>query len=423
MYYLYSILVILLLPFALLKVFWRGFLDSRYRAGIAERLGSIPVGISQQPVWIHAVSVGEVRAIQPLIQQLLQDYPDTSVHVTTSTPTGREMLHSLFSDTISLSYFPYDAGFLVRRFLAQLQPRLLLVVETEIWPTVFRQCEQQKIPICLLNARLSERSLRQYHYFRGFTHQVLSAVTLITAKSDPDKNRFLSLGMKADKVHVTGNLKFDLQLDLSASNSRPYRQALSCRSPVWIAGSTHAGEEEIVLQVHQRILQKYPQALLVLMPRHPQRWQKIQSLCQRYGFSAARASQLPNQLPECVPDSQVLLGDQLGQLMPLYAEADVAFIGGSLVPHGGHNPLEATVVRKPVISGDAIWNFQDIYALLQQVEACALVATHDELADAVLQLIENNEQRIAMGDAGYTLLLQHRGATTRTMEMISVFLQ
>ncbi len=374
---------------------------------------------NQRVICLHAVSVGEVMAAQPLLEALLHQMPAYRLWVTTTTPTGSDAVRRLFADELDAnklehSYLPYDLPGAVKRFLTSAQPTLLLVVETELWPNLYAACARRAIPLLLLNARLSESSVRRYQKIGGLTTETLDCVTGIMARSEQDATRFRQLGADPMKVEVTGNIKFDITPDPDlAVRGAEVRQQLGQR-PVWCVGSTHQGEEEILLLVHARLLQQFPDLLLILVPRHPERFDTVAELCSASGFPLARRSQ---QTLATVEHS-VLLGDSMGELLLWYAASDLAFIGGSLVPVGGHNPLEALAFGIPVISGQYVHNFPDLYPLLQVTQSARLVESADELNDVVQDWLLHEDKRRNAGQSGQKVLQENRGVVRRLMRSI-----
>jgi len=406
---LYTVLLCVSLPAVLARLLWRSRRDRRYRQRWAERFGRVGVSPSPGTVWLHAVSVGEVRAAEPVIRALRQNRPAIPLHITTVTPSGAELVRRLFGDTVTLSYLPYDLPGTVSRFLHRVQPVLALVMETELWPNLFHACHKRGIPLCLLNARLSDRSFRRYRRLPGLVRATLRKASLIAAQGEQDAQRFRELGAGAGTVHRAGNLKFEAAADLSRPEDRRLR---SRQRFVWLAASTHAGEEQQVLDAFSQVAD----VLLVLVPRHPERAGRVRALCIGRGFSTALLSEGGDD------DAQVLVGDTLGELPSLFAGADVAFLGGSLVPHGGHNPLEAAAAGVPVVTGPAVSNFEDIYRLMTEAGAARLIRDADELALSIRAWLDDEEARRRAGEAGRQVVERNRGALARTMALLEPFL-
>jgi 3-deoxy-D-manno-octulosonic-acid transferase len=412
---LYTGLLYLLLPLALLRLYWRSRRDPGHRRRWRERLGWIASLPESGCLWVHAVSVGEARAALPLIRALLARYPDRPVLVTTTTLTGSRQVQEALGDRVLHVYAPYDLPGAVQRFLQRSRPRLAIIMETELWPNLLRQCAMAEIPVLVANARLSERSARGYAQIHGLTASMLRDVTLIAAQAEADAERFRALG--APRVAVVGNLKYDLKLpdDLLEQGQALRRERLGENRPVWIAASTHAGEDEQILEALAQLRTHWPDLLLLLTPRHPERFDSVAALCQRQGFKVVRRS---DQQP-CSPETAVFLGDSMGELLLFYAAADLAFVGGSLVPTGGHNVLEPALLGLPVLFGPHMFNFTEAGERLLEVEAAWQVADAGELAVAVNRWLADPEQRRNAGQRGRAVVERHRGALAALMERIA----
>ncbi len=414
----YTGLLYLLLPLALLRLYWRGRRDPEHRQRWRERLGWIASLPEPGCLWIHAVSVGEVRAALPLIRALLARYPGLPLLVTTTTLTGSRQVQEALGNRVLHVYAPYDLPGPVTRFLLHTRPRLAIIMETELWPNLLRQCADASIPVLIANARLSERSARGYARIRGFTRSMLRDVTLIAAQAEADAERFRKLG--APRVEVVGNLKYDLKLpdELLEQGRTLRRERLSENRPVWIAASTHAGEDEPILEAFAQLRTHWPDLLLLLVPRHPERFDGVAVLCQQRGFNVVRRS---DQQP-CRPETAVFLGDSMGELLLFYAAADLAFVGGSLVPTGGHNVLEPVLLSLPVLFGPHMFNFTEAGERLLAVEAAGQVADAAELAVAVDRWLANPEQRRNAGQRGWAVVARHRGALAALVKRIEALL-
>ena len=417
---LYSLLFHLLLPLIALRLLWRAWRAPAYARRIGERFAFGLPEVRAGGIWLHAVSVGESIAAAPLIRQLQKRYPDWPITVTCMTPTGSERIRALFGDSVAHCYLPYDLPWAARRFLRHLQPRLAVIMETELWPNHIHQCARLGVPVALANARLSERSARGYARFARLTAPMLAQMNLIAVQTEAEAVRFRALGARAACVQVTGSIKFDLKIDeqLLADAAELRQQWGAGQRPVWIAASTHAGEDEIILAAHRQILIQHPDALLILVPRHPERFASVYDLCQREGFATRRRS-----LNEAVAvDSAVLLGDTMGELLFLYALADVAFVGGSLVPNGGHNLLEPAALGKPVLSGPQVFNFLEIAAQLRAEGALTEVADAASLAEAVLRLWLQPALAQQMSSAGARVMRRNQGALQRLLDGLGALL-
>ena len=409
---LYTALLALLTPLIVLRLGIKGRQLPAYRERIAERIGRVP----EHPVavWVHAVSVGESLAALPLIEALIARHGERKVWVTTTTPTGSERVRAALGERVVHTYAPYDLPWIVARFLDRSQPKQVVVMETELWPNLFRALRRRGIPLLIANARLSPRSFRGYSRVAGFTRQVLSHVTVVAAQSALDAERFTALG--APRVEVVGNLKFDLALpEAESSLTANLRARWSGEHFVWAAVSTHEGEEEAALAAHRRLLDASPTARLILVPRHPQRFDAVAERIAAQGFAPLRRSALETQ-PS--PQASVLLGDSMGEVLAYLAAADVAFVGGSLVPVGGHNVLEPAAIGLPVLFGPQMHNFLPARELLLGVDAALEVGDADALAAALVRLQHDVALRQTMGEAGRAAVAANRGALERLLALL-----
>ena len=366
-------------------------------------------------IWVHAVSVGESIAAAPMVRALLKAYPELPITLTCMTPTGSERIGALFADEprVQHCYLPYDLPWAAGRFLDHVQPRLGVIMETELWPNHIHQCARRGIPVALANARLSERSARGYGRFARLTRPMLAEMSLIAAQTEVEAQRFLALGARAACVQVTGSIKFDLKIDEQlVPRAQALRQQWAATSrPVWIAASTHDGEDALILQAHQQLLQVHGDALLILVPRHPERFDAVHAICSQQFATVRRSTGLP-----VLAQTQVLLGDTMGELLFLYALADMAFVGGSLVPTGGHNPLEPAALALPVLMGPHVFNFLEISAMLREAGALQQVDDAQGLAGAVQRLVELPQDARRMGEAGRAVMRANQGALQRLLK-------
>ncbi|MCG8296242.1 lipid IV(A) 3-deoxy-D-manno-octulosonic acid transferase [Pseudomonas entomophila] len=412
---LYTLLFHLGLPLVALRLFLRGRKAPAYRARIAERFAWQLPPLRQGGIWVHAVSVGESIAAAPMVRALLAQYPDLPITLTCMTPTGSERIHAMFASEprVQHCYLPYDLPWAAGRFLDQVRPKLGVIMETELWPNHIHQCAKRGIPVALANARLSERSARGYARFAGLTRPMLEEMSLIAVQTETEAERFRSLGARAECVQVTGSIKFDLKVDEQLfPRARELRgQWGAAQRPVWIAASTHDGEDALILAAHQQLLQVHSDALLILVPRHPERFNAVHALCAEQ-FATVRRS-----LGEPVAaQTQVLLGDTMGELLFLYALADIAFVGGSLVPTGGHNPLEPAALALPVLMGPHVFNFLEISAMLREAGALQQVDDAEGLAGAVRRMVELPQDARRMGEAGRAVMQANQGALQRLLD-------
>jgi 3-deoxy-D-manno-octulosonic-acid transferase len=415
---LYSFCICLLAPFAFGAVLWRGLRDRGYWQGLGERFGFGSRAPRTPCIWLHAVSLGEVSAAAALVRALQARHPGTGVVVTTATPTGRARALGLFGTSVDVRFLPYDTPGSVRRFLQRIQPRLAIIMETELWPNLFHRCARMGVPLILANARLSLKSVSRYRRFGRLFRGVFSATTLIAAQTSQDAEHFIAIGAQRRVTHVIGNVKFDQESPASVETGQALRAQFWGTRPTWIAGSTHAGEEEQVLTAHAALLARLPEALLLLVPRHPERFDGVADLLEARQFQFERRSSAKT-LPM---DRSVMLVDTVGELAALYASADVAFVGGSLVPIGGHNLLEPAALGLPVLTGRFNSNAKDIARLLIDQGAAAQVADAQDLAAWLERLFGDASQRRRMGDAGRRVVDANRGSVARLLGLIEPLL-
>lgn len=411
----YTALLTLLLPLVLLRLAWRGRRNRGYWRRWGERLGRYRLPALEGSLWVHAVSVGEVQAAAPLIKALRARHPDRPVVVTTTTPTGSERVKAAFGDAVFHVYLPYDLPGPVNRFLRRVRPAAAVIMETEVWPNLFAACARWGVSITLANARLSERSAAGYRRIAPLTREALAHVTTIAARGEADAERFRALGAPAERVKVVGNLKYDLEVprDL-ADRAEALRRDWGEGRPVWVAASTHEGEDGKVLEAFARVRRDHPDCLLVLVPRHPERFDTVAALCERNGLAVVRRTE-DRPVDPGIP---VFLGDTLGELALFYAAADLAFIGGSLVPTGGHNMLEAAALGRAVVTGPHLFNFQEVSEHMLTAQALVRVEDADELGEAVARLLADSVERARMGEAGRALVAGNRGALERLVALI-----
>jgi 3-deoxy-D-manno-octulosonic-acid transferase len=360
-----------------------------------------------------------MQAAAPLVRTLLGRYPQYPVLITTVTPTGADRARQLFGDAVQLRYVPVDLPGSVRRFFDRVRPRLALILETELWPNLYAECGRRNIPLVLASARISPRSVGRYRRLVPLFRQTLSHGIVIAAQSARDAERFLSIGAAPERTHVTGNIKFDFEPSPeTAELGARWRRDHASHRPVWVAGSTHEGEEAIVLDAHRRVREQFPDALLLLVPRHPPRFGAVRELLLRRGESfVTRSSE------EIIgPEVAVMLGDSMGELTSFYSAADVAFVGGSLVPIGGHNLLEPAAVGKPVLTGPHCFNDEAAMRLLVEADAASIVTDSGQLARRVIELFSQPQQRAAMGDAGRRVVDENRGALDRLLRLVEPLL-
>ncbi len=419
MRYLYTLVLFLLMPLYPLRLFWRARKAPAYRDRWLERFGLFDPAAKPQGIWIHAVSVGEVQAITPLVGRLLDRYPGFPLLITTTTPTGAERVQALFGSDVEHRYAPIDLPWVVRRYLTAYQPQLLILVETEIWPNLIYHAKREGVPTLLANARMSVRSARGYHRLARLTRQTLRNLTLIAPHAEADAERFRTLGARPEQIEVTGSIKFDIRLPGSLlERADVMRREWGGARPVWIAASTHEGEDEQILSAHAEVRKAIPNALLILVPRHPERFERVAQLVVESGFSLIKRSQ---QQP-CESDTAVFLGDTMGELTLFIGASDAAFIGGSLVPHGGHNILEAAAQGVAVVFGPHMFNFSEISELFLENNAAVQVASQTDLAGRIIEWLGDASKRSRYGEAGRELVDKNRGALDRLTRVVEQLL-
>ena len=411
----YTLLLYALLPRAILHLWWRARRQPEYLEHVAERFGRYAVRAERPPIWVHAVSVGETRAGEPLIQALQLKYPRHPILLTHMTPTGRATGATLFGEGVLRCYLPYDFPFAVERFLAHFKPACGILLETELWPNLIHACRRRGIPIFLVNARMSEKSLRRYARFGAFIAACLNELSGIAAQSSGDADRLRALGASA--VEVTGNLKFDIAPDAArVAQGEAWHAAWGSARPVLLCASTREGEEALLLQALRDI--DIPHLLTVIVPRHPQRFDEVATLIERAGMRYQRRS---DGLPVAA-QTRIVLGDSMGEMFAYYAACDVAVIGGSLLPFGAQNLIEACAVGRPVIVGPHTYNFADATQGAVDAGAALRVADAAGAIAAARELLMNPERARLSRQAGLAFTRGHRGATTRALDLISRFM-
>jgi len=404
---------LLLIPYAL---YWliRALGNRSYLDRLGQRFGwGFPK--IDRCIWIHAVSVGEVQAALPLIRVLRKRFPQRQLLVTTVTPTGAARVRAVFGDSVHHSYLPLEFPMAVNGFFEAVNPAVALIMETEIWPNLYRACGVRDVPLILVSARISPRSIPGYWRFLPLIRDTLSHGIIIAAQSRSDADRFRSLGASAERTWVTGNIKFDVELPSQIEQQgAALRSRLFGDRPVWVAASTHDGEEQIVLGAHRILREQFPDLLLILVPRHPERFSTVRERAQKSGFNVVSRTEGI----ACSAVTSVFLGDTMGEVPLFYAASDVAFVGGSLVPVGGHNILEPAAQGVPVISGPHLFNAQDIADMFIDLKACRIVKDQDELAVAIADLLANPDTAAELGQNGLALLQQNRGALARLLVLL-----
>jgi 3-deoxy-D-manno-octulosonic-acid transferase len=411
----YVILSYLLAPVYAMYWLFRGIAENAYWERFGQRFGFGYPRLPAGTIWIHAVSVGEVQATAPLVRQLAKRFPDRQMLVTTVTPTGAARAQSLFGDSVAHSYVPYEAPFAVNRFFAAVKPAMALIMETEIWPNLYHACGKRNIPLVLVSARISPRSVGKYRRWLPLFRETLSFGIVIAAQSEADVERFRLLGANPQRTSVTGNIKFDIELPADLQDrGTALRLHQFGERPVWIAASTHDGEEDQLLDAHARLRRSLPDALLILVPRHPDRFSSVAANLNRRKIQfVARTQGMP-----CTPETEVFLGDTMGEVPLFYAASDIAFVGGTLVPVGGHNLLEPAALGLPIVTGPYLFNTEDIAEMFSSVGASVLVHNETELAETLHELFDNRELAQSIGNKGREIVRQNRGALDRFLLLL-----
>jgi len=418
--FIYTLTLYLLTPFVLYRLAARGFKYHGYFARWRERFGFFDDPGIHDSIWIHAVSLGEVNAAVPLIEALMRRYGESQFVITTVTPTGSDRVLQLFGDRVFHVYLPYDLTTAVKRFLGRVRPRLAVIMETEIWPNLFMTCAERGISIVIANARLSEKSLRGYWPIQPLARRAIRCASFVAAQSASDGDRLRTLGASEPRLAIVGNLKFDMTVPTGVrERGLAFRAAAGSGRPVWIAASTHEGEELVVLKAHAEVLRRFPDSLLLIAPRHPERFKPIVAACRAYGFRTGTRSENGGAEPAC----QCFVVDSMGELIEFYAAADVAFVGGSLVPVGGHNLLEPAALERPVIVGPQTFNFEEVTEDLVNAGAALRIADADALGPTVVRLLSREVERRSMGEAAHRVMARERGAVDRTMEIVEEVLR
>jgi len=404
---LYSLLFYLLTPYIILRLLWRSIKAPAYRQRWNERFGFYRGSYPQDVIWFHAVSVGEAEALFPLLRLLLSRHPCASLLITTTTPTGSARVQATFGDQVAHVYLPYDLPCVIRRFLKCFKPRLAVIMETEIWPNLYVACGKQNMPLLLINARLSEKSARGYRKIPSLIRASLAKVSLIAAQTRDDAERFVNIGARADAVEVLGNMKFDIQIaEETIDEGRRLKSSVFGDRFVWIIASTHKDEEAVFLDSYPELKAKIPELLLVIVPRHPQRFLEVKKLCEDRQLNVVmRTSGDPG-----AATTDVYIADTMGELKMLYAAADIAFIGGSMVPVGGHNLLEAAAVGTPVMFGPYMVNFKEIAEGVLARNAALQCRTQQDIVSTVRSLYADPERRAELARRARAFLQENRGA-------------
>ncbi len=415
----YSILFALCMPFVFLRLLWRGYKAPEYKARKLERFGLFKAPALNESIWVHAVSVGEVLAAEPIVREIQRRFPDRSIVITSMTPTSSELIVKLFGGSVFHVYAPYDLPFMVKAFLRRVKPEFLMIMETELWPNMIHQARRMNCQVVLANARLSERSATGYRRLKPAVGWMLNELSLVLCQYKNDASRFETLGIDKSKIHVTGSVKYDIELDPKIREKAALlRQPLGAQQRIWLAASTHEGEDAMMLAVHRNVRQALPGTVLVLVPRHPERFDSAVQLSRQEGFLVYRRT-CCEQIPS---DAEVFVVDTMGELMNFYAAANVAFIGGSFVEVGGHNPIEPAALGLPILIGPHIFNFEAICRQMREVEALEQVDDLAALEAALLGLLRNEAEAQRRGDAARHEVEAGRGAVGRVVDHLTPLL-
>lgn len=417
--FLYTVILYLATPFILLYLCYRAFKSADYRGRIAERFGFKLLKPQKSTILVHSVSVGETIAATPLINRLISDYPTYQIVVTTSTPTGSAEVKSRFGDRVLHCYLPIDLPGAVKRFLNHLQPQLCIIMETELWPNLIHQLDQRDIPTLLANARMSQKSADGYRAKAApLMRDMLSKLNQVSAQFASDGQRFVSLGLAHDKLKISGSIKFDLTIDQQLiTRQKQLKQQWADNRLVWVAGSTHPVEHEKLMQTHRQLLTQFPDLLLIIVPRHPERFDEVAKQCQDLRFNYIRRS--TGEVPSNT--TQIVVGDTMGELMLMFGLADISYVGGSLIERGGHNPLEPAALGKPVLMGESTYNFSDICQHLTQAGGLKQVEDEAQLQHELTTLFNDVEQRRSMGSNARDVVNKNQGTVERLLAWVAQY--
>ncbi len=434
MYLIYSLLLFLFLLFSSPYFLFRMITKGKYKKGLKQRLGFTPplyTGAGLIPkvknkdiIWVHAVSVGEVIAASPIIDAIKKRFPNDNFLISTVTDTGQDMARKAISDPKEIIYFPLDFKWIVNKVLKVIQPKLFIMVETELWPNFIREAKRRKIPLAVVNGRISSKSYKGYRIIKPFLKRVLSNIDLFSMQSKLDEERIISLGVSEERVYTTGNVKFDgLKTEPPDMEKLAEELKISLKDLVLVAGSTHPKEEEIILDIYQKVKEEFPDLRLILTPRHPERIPEVESLCKNRNLSYIRRSQITDHRSPITDHRPIILLDTIGELAKVYSLATVVFVGGSLVPIGGHNILEPAALGKAPLFGPYMHNFIESARLLKEGEGGIQIRNKEELLEKVLSLLRGAEEREGLGEKAQRIVKEHQGASEKTVELIGKLLE
>jgi len=419
MHLLYTSIITLLTPFILLRLYWKGIKSKAYRQRWQERLAIYNKQHPKQCIWFHAVSVGEAEAVFPLVKHIQNEHPTISILITTTTPTGSARVLSVLGNTVTHVYLPYDIPYVINHFFNHFEPKLAIIMEKEIWPNLFSQCNQLKIPLFIINARLSANSAKNYKKIPNLIIPTLNKVTHIFAQTDEDMHHFIDIGVAKNKISVLGNLKFDVSIPGQLiTEGNQLNKTLFPQRFVCIAASTHKGEEDILLKCYQKLKKEIPELLLIIVPRHPERFTEVKVLAENKRFNTIlRSSNEP-----CTEQTDIYIADTLGELKMLYAAADISFVGGSLTPVGGHNILESLAAGTPTLFGPYMLNFKEISQNVLAYKASIQCHTESDIINEIKNLYINKDYRDLLIKNGHEFLTHNIGATKKTYTILNTYL-
>lgn len=418
----YNIIIYCIQPLIWIRLLWRSIKIPKYRKNLLERYGFyINHYTKPNGIMIHAVSLGETLSVIPFIKSIRKKYPNITITLTFMTPSALELSKKLISNNYNVQciYLPYDLIGAMKRFINKIKPKLVIIIETELWPNFINILHHHKIPIIIANARLSIHSFIKYKKINKFFLYIIKKITIVAAQDKTDANRFLQLGLKPDQLNIMGNLKFDITLTHNMLHKiKILKNTWTQGRLTWIASSTHEGEELLLLAVHKKLLEKFPNLLMILAPRHPRRFLYVSKITKKFGFSYIMKSS------GIIPTKkiQVIINDTIGELMLLYGISDIAFIGGSLVNHGGHNPLEPAAHNIPIITGPYIFNFQDIYVKLRKLNGLFDISDSKSLITTISSLLKNKELRIYYGNCAAKIFHENKGALQKLLNLLQNYI-
>lgn len=411
----YTLLFYFLTPFILLRLFWRGFKAPEYRKRWKERFALYSKKYSNNVIWIHAVSVGEAEAVFPLVKKLQQKYPSDKFLITTTTPTGSARVQAVLADSVDHVYLPYDLPVVVNRYIAIFKPKIAIFMEKEIWPNLYANCAKHKIPLMIINARLSANSAKGYKKIPGLIKPALANVTWIATQTEEDKQRFIEIGAKQSSISVSGNLKFDLTIEENIlQKAADLKKQLFQGRFVWVVASTHDMEEAIFFKIYPELKKQIPELLLMIVPRHPERFAQVKQLAEKMQLKLSLRSL--NQL--CTEETDVYLADTMGELKLLYGASDICFVGGSMVPVGGHNILEPAALGVPIMFGSYMINFKEITKNVLDLNAAIQCVDSPMISETVMRLYKDGGYRNEMASKAKEFVKSNQGATSNTLEII-----